>query len=81
MLTSGRRYVIGAADLGRQPSVKFLLQQKEWKTSCQRARYIDTTASFGAATPLVRSICACSPRVTRLLVDARAEYDGRSTHG
>ena len=52
--------------------MKFLLQQQEWKASGERAGYLDTRSPLGR-TPLLWSIEACSPRITRMLVDAGAD--------
>ena len=66
--------LLGAAAGGRESSVKYLLL--EWKANGQGAGYPDTLSRLGA-TPLFASILACrlscSPRTTRLLVDAGAD--------
>lgn len=65
-----------AAELGREASVKFLLQQLEDKPAGLSA-YASTRGAYGR-TPLISSIDTgvrrlCSPRVTRLLLDAGAD--------
>ena len=64
-----------AARWGRESSVKFLLQQQEWRASGEGAGYLQTCNPSGR-TPILCSIEAsrsCSPRITRLLVDAGAD--------
>ena len=66
--------LISAANRGCESGVKYLLL--EWKANGQGAGYLDTRHRNGA-TPLFASIMACvlpcSPRTTRLLVDAGAD--------
>lgn len=61
-----------AAKHGRESSVKFLLLQRKRSGNGEGAAYVNICHPSGA-TVLVRSIQACSPRVTRLLVDAGAD--------
>lgn len=66
--------LMGAATCGHESSVNYLLL--EWKANGQGAGYPDTRNRNGIS-PLFASILACrlscSPRTTRLLVDAGAD--------
>ena len=57
-----------AARFGRELSLKSLLQQRKRKGDVAHVNILDTHGR----TPLVCAIAACSPRITRALVDAGA---------
>lgn len=71
--TTGRVLLV-AVGIGGEASVKFLLQQREGKTT-EQGMYVNVCAPFGI-TPLLATIQGSrswSPRVARMLVDAGAD--------
>ena len=65
-----------AAGSGQESSVKFLLQQHLWRANGGGAEYLNSRDHYVGATSLMYSIQArrpCSPRITRMLVDAGAD--------
>ncbi len=67
--------LLAAACCGMEFSVKFLLQQ--WKRNASSREngtgYLDVRRRSSGRTPLLNSMLACSPRITRMLVDAGAD--------
>lgn len=64
-----------AARFGREPSVKYLLQQRNRETTGDDA-YVNTRDAPYGETPLLLAVGfrgCCSPRIVRLLVDAGAD--------
>lgn len=64
--------LVAASAIGREASVKFLLQQ-HLEPLADRDGYINNTLDQSGATPLFASTTVTSPRIARLLIDAGAD--------